>query len=441
MKITFFGASKTVTGSKTLLEMGSETVLVDCGMYQGKGLSGLNSATLGLDAQKLSMVFLTHGHLDHCGLLPILVKSGFKGKIISSCATKEIARIILEDSASIQENESSEKGSAPPLYDSLDVEQTMELFSTSEVGVENKEKTFSYKFFEAGHILGASSLVIEYEGEKICFSGDLGRKDDSIHLPPEFPEEMDYLVLESTYGNRLHPRVDPLEEMERHVKRIRGTKGVLLIPSFAVARSQIIIHLLSKLFQKREDLKMPIYFDSPMGLRTTRLYEKNIEKLKITKREFQEDLEFIKFTEFGKDLKKLSKASGPYILIASSGMISGGRVLKHFDMLAKYESNTVLLVGYQGEGTIGNSLLEGEHLVRLFGHDVNVRAKVELIESLSAHADYAEMVDLISSCKERPRKIFLNHGEEASLEAFKQTLMKNFSSEVVIAQKGVAYEL
>ncbi|MEX1099425.1 MAG: MBL fold metallo-hydrolase [Bacteriovoracaceae bacterium] len=441
MKITFLGASNTVTGSKTLLELGNQKVLVDCGMYQGKDSKDLNQKKLGFDPKELSAVFLTHGHFDHCGYLPVLVKRGFKGRIISSRPTREIVQIILEDSANIQEYESRKEGGREALYDALDVQRTIELFAPKDLGTTYDEKSYSYRFYEAGHILGAASVVFEFEGEKICFSGDLGRKEDLIHLAPDFPKEMDYLVLESTYGDRAHPKTDYLKEFEKHIVRVRQTKGVLLIPSFAVARSQVVLHILAKLFQSQRDLRVPVYFDSPMGNRATRLYAENCHLLKVSKKEFEDDLAQVQFMDFRKDLKRLTKAKGPYILISSSGMISGGRILKHFDMLAKHEKNTILLVGYQGEGTIGRALLENQKEVVLFGHTVNIRAQVDLVESLSAHADRDEMINLIDTCVRPPKKIFLNHGEEQALKNFQKTLAQKFPSEVEIAELDKTYEL
>lgn len=444
MKITSLGAAKTVTGSKTLLEVGDEKILIDCGMYQGKGSGDLNHSDLGFDPREISSVFLTHGHFDHCGLLPVLVKRGFVGKIISTYPTREIARIILEDSANIQKYESGKSAegekSQEPLYDLLDVERTMELFTCRELGKPYAANGITYQFHEAGHILGAASLVIERDGKRICFSGDLGRGDDPLHLPPDFPKELNTLILESTYGDRVHPDLDPSAEFEKHIKRVIKTRGVLLIPSFAVARSQIVLHILARLFREKKELRLPVYFDSPMGFKATKLYQDNASLLKVSRKEFEEDLSYVKFMEFGKDLKRLEKTKGPYILISSSGMISGGRVLRHFDMLAKHENNTVLLVGYQGEGTIGRALLEKNKDIALMGHTVNVRAQVELIDSLSAHADFEEIADLIGPGEQAPAKIFLNHGEDNALNHFQKVLQERFSSEVTVMERGVEYE-
>lgn len=441
MKLTFLGASKTVTGSKTLVSFKTQSILVDCGLYQGKDSEKMNRQDLGVDPRELAAIFLTHGHLDHCGYLPLLVKKGFSGKIISTYPTREIVRVILEDSAGIQENESRKKGGEEPLYDGLDVERTMELFVCRELNEDYREKEFSYRFYEAGHILGAASIVFDDGENKLCFSGDLGRAQDLIHRAPDFPKQMDALVLESTYGNREHPQVDPEEEFRKHINRVRKTKGVLLIPSFAVARSQIALHILGRLFKKQPELRIPVYFDSPMGTRATRLYRENAHLLKISKKEFEQDLENVKFMEFGKDLKRLAKASGPHILISSSGMISGGRVLKHFDKLANEDRNTVLLLGYQGEGTIGRALAEGEKTVPLFGHDVKVRAQTAMIESLSAHADHSEILGMLQACEKPPQKIFLNHGEEEALTAFQKELQEKLRAETLIAQPGESHEI
>jgi metallo-beta-lactamase family protein len=442
MKIKFLGATKTVTGSKTFLEIKDKRILIDCGMYQGPSvLTELNKPEPDFDASRLDSIFLTHAHYDHSGYLPVLVKNGFKGKIVSTHATMQLVKIILEDSVKVQESDLEKKKIKELLYEQADVEKTLSYFVNKEVGRDYFDQGFGYKFYEAGHILGATSIVFSFGGEGVCFSGDLGRKDDLIHKRADFPVNIDYLVLESTYGDRSHTLDNPLDQLKQNIIDITKSNGVLLIPSFAVARTQILIQYLFDLFEAEPDIKLPVFVDSPMGIRATRIYLENHMLLKVDKEKFKSACKMVKFVEFGDDHKKLARKKAPFIIISSSGMISGGKVLKYFDMYAKHEKNTILLAGYQSEGTIGHKILNGEKVIPLFGHDIKIRARVELISSLSAHADAKEMKQLILDHSPKLKKIYLNHGEEQSKLIFKKYLQKDTIWKVEIANKNKWYNL
>ncbi len=442
MQLTFLGAAKTVTGSKTLLEIGTTRILVDCGMYQGsKEVEQLNLASLHLDFTTIDFIFLTHAHFDHSGYLPVLVKHGFNGRIFCSDQTMQLARVILEDSARIQQYKWEAGESEKLLYTEDDVAKTMGLFDTKKIGLKYKHDDLSYEFFEAGHILGATSIVFTYKGTSIGFSGDLGKKDDFIHKAPHFPCDLDYLVLESTYGNRIHPDEDVKFALKESILRTKGYGGVLLIPAFAVARTQIVVQVLAEIFEQDPSLKLPVFVDSPMAIRATKIYVQNTEKLKVTEQDFVNALEQVKFLEFGNDIKKFERKKPPFILISASGMISGGRVLKHFDMYAKHEKNIILLVGFQGENTIGRRIWDGERKIKLFGHTIDIRAQVKMVSSLSAHADKIEMKQMISENSPKVKKIFLNHGEEESLNSFKDYLSEETDWQIEIAEKNKIYEL
>lgn len=437
MKVKFLGSAKTVTGSKTALTLGENHLLIDSGMYQGTSkVTDLNLEKLDFEISKIQYIFLTHAHYDHCGHLPVLVSSGFHGKIFCTENTKRLVQVILEDSAKIQEFNEKHNSIKEALYSGLDVQETMSLFETRKLDETYSINDFSYCFYEAGHILGATSIVFTYNNKAICFSGDVGRAKDIIHNPPNFPENIDYLVLESTYGNRVHNDVDVLGFLAGQVKRIRGSKGVLLIPTFAIARTQVMIVYLYRLFQKNPDLKIPVFLDSPMGIRATKIYEENVSSLSISKEEFKKALNSIKAIEFGSGLKKIKRERGSFILLSSSGMITGGKVLKYFDMYAKHEKNTVLLVGYQGAGTIGRQILDGDLDVKLFGHHINVKAKVELLESMSAHADKVELKRYVLKAAKRLKCIYLNHGDEQVLKEFKSYLEKETSINVEIPEQN-----
>ncbi|MAX67983.1 MAG: MBL fold metallo-hydrolase [Halobacteriovoraceae bacterium] len=439
MELSFLGATETVTGSKTLLDLGQKKVLIDCGMFQGSSeVQELNTKELPVDPATLDAIFITHGHFDHCGFLPVYVRNGFHGKIYCTHATREVVRLILEDSVRVQEFELKEGKLTDMFYSAEDVERTMEFFKVRELEEEYSfDEHVHFQFYQAGHILGATSLLFKVGQETIYFSGDLGREVDLIHPVPKIPKEFDYLVLESTYGDRVHEKVDYKEVIKTHIKKIKETNGVLLIPAFAVARTQVLIYALAEIF-KEEKYRLPVFVDSPMGIRATKLYEKFIDELKVSEKDFLSALKRVKLLEFGNDLKKFSKQSGPYILISSSGMISGGRVLKYFDKFGKDEKNIILLAGYQGEGTIGKRLLAGEEDYVLFGHKLHVNAKIDQLPSISAHADKTEMLSYLKEVKGL-RKIFLNHGEKESLESFQEFLSQNLEVDVIIAKRGENY--
>lgn len=442
MNLTFLGASETVTGSKTLLEINDKRILIDCGMYQGDPkLEKKNFYQLPIDSGSIDIIFLTHAHLDHCGLLPKLIHDGFVGDIYCSEATKKLVRIILEDSVRIQEAEIKEGIRSDYLYDQSDVEGTLNLMRILNPGDTKEFSDFSVEFYEAGHILGAVSVVIEYNGKRIGFTGDLGRDDDFIHKAPVIPKDLNQLVIESTYGNRLHERENPYRELILAIQSVKSTGGVLLIPAFAVARTQVLVQMLYEVFELSPNLKIPVYVDSPMGVRATKVYEEYADQLKIPENKFKAALDMAKFMEYGKDLKRLNKQRPPFILISSSGMISGGKIMKYFDMYAHHEHNIILLTGYQGEGTLGRSISEGLEEVDLFGHTLKVTAKIKKLDGLSAHGDRDDLYHYIQSTGVSD-KVFLNHGEVESLNFFHEYLKSRLSGiEVVVAKLNLEYDL
>ncbi len=431
-----------MTGSKTYVEFGECRILIDSGMYQGENNSEkLNLQDLGLDVQKIDYIFLTHGHLDHCGHLPVIVKAGFSGEIFCTHGTKEIVKIILEDAVKVQQYNLKEGKINSIFYDEVDVERTLSFFKTFKLNDKKQLKEFSFEFFEAGHILGASSLVLEVNNKRFCFSGDVGRGKDVLHRHPDFPKEIDYLVLESTYGDRLHPEDNTLEKLENHIKRVKETHGVLLIPAFAVARTQVVMKYLFDLFESNSKLKIPVYVDSPMGVKVTRLYQESFRDLKLSEDQMNAIINNVKLLEFGNDFKKLVRAKKPFVLISSSGMISGGKVLKYFDMYAKHEDNTILLTGFQGIGTIGYKVTHDEKEINLNGHKMLVRADIDNMTTLSAHADREELLANIRNSKRVPQQVFLNHGEADTLISFKNFLNENLDSKITIAEKDEFYEV
>ena len=442
INLTFLGAASTVTGSKTLVEFSNTKLIVDSGMFQGpKEVQEQNSKEISVVYSEIDYIFLTHGHLDHCGYLPIMVKNGFHGKIFCSEGTKEIVEIILKDSARVQKYDLKEGKINEILYDEYDVDNTLSFFHIRELDTKYEMQSFSYEFIEAGHILGATSIIFNINNKRICFSGDIGRVDDAIHNSPNLPDNIDFLVLESTYGNRNHELSFPCLDLKAQIQKIKETNGVLLIPAFAVARTQILVFELFLLFRDFPNSKIPVFVDSPMGVKVTHLYERLAHNLKIEGKVFREAMKTAKFMEFGNDFDKLANAKPPFILISSSGMISGGKVVKYFDMFAKHEKNTILLSGYQGSGTIGNQLVNGERKFKILGHKMEVRARVDQLKSMSAHADRSGLKSYVEANAKNLKKVFLNHGEIESVNDFKQTLEGIYDFEVIGVEKDNVYSL
>lgn len=429
VQITFLGASRVVTGSKYLIEANGLNILVDCGMFQGlKELRELNWRDLPIDVPAIDVVLLTHGHLDHVGYLPRLVKQGFTGKIIGTAPTLAIAEIILKDSGKIHE-EGAEKANkenyskhepALPFYTVLDAEKTIRLFQSQ---VSEKWQTLSefckYRFQYNGHILGATFIELDIFEKRFVFSGDIGRQDDYLLEPPKRPEWADYLFIESTYGNKLHPEEDVESILTDLVKETINNKGNLIIPSFAVERLQTLMYILWKLFKQNRIPNIPIIVDSPMGQNVLEVFGQFPDWHKLTPSEYQAMCQHVTITESYRDTWEAIDDKRSKIIIAGSGMVTGGRVLTYLQQLIDVSATTVLLVGYQAEGTRGRQLLDGAHEIKFFGKYYPVKARVAHLESLSAHADQKGLLHWMRGIKNIPEKVFLVHGEPAAMDAFR----------------------
>lgn len=429
VKIHFLGASGTVTGSKFYLETTERNIMVDCGMFQGlKELRLLNWAPLPIDVSKIDVVLLTHGHLDHTGYLPRLVKEGFRGEIIGTRPTLDIARIILSDSAKIQEEE-AEKANAEgygkhrpalPLYTVKEAEKTIDLFRSNE-----KDKwivlsdNIRFKFVYNGHIIGSTFIELEIFGKTFVFSGDIGRIKDPILAAPERPIWADYLFVESTYGNKLHPAEDVEGILVELVHKAINERGTLIIPSFAVERLQSLMYMLWQLYKKNKIPNIPIFIDSPMGNNVLSVFERFPEWHKLSLKEYRQMCDHFEIISSYADTWKTIDDPRPKIVIAGSGMVTGGRVLTYLKQLIDMPSTSVLLVGYQAEGTRGRQLYEGAHEIKLFGKYYPVKANIRHLESLSAHADQNELLDWMGSIKNIPETVFLIHGEPLALDALR----------------------
>ncbi|WP_413943154.1 MBL fold metallo-hydrolase RNA specificity domain-containing protein [Bdellovibrio sp. HCB-162] len=446
MEISFLGGVGTVTGSKFLVSNHAEQILVDCGLYQGvKQLRLLNWDKFPVDVQKISAVLLTHAHLDHCGYLPLLVKRGFKGPIYCTPPTAELTQIILLDAAKIQMEDAAyanKKGfskhhPAEPLYDLDDAKRVLPLLQPVPFNETKTMSSFSFQFKSSGHILGASSVYIWDKEAKFLFSGDLGRYDDPLMFPPEAPEKCDYIIMESTYGDRIHSKVSTQDLLQKLILRAWHNKGVLLIPAFAVGRSQNLIFEIIELKRKgRIPIEMPIYFNSPMGVEVSELYKKYHDFQKLHDGEFDTYLAQIHFVRTSEESKTLNEKRGPMVIIAASGMLTGGRVLHHLKAFGPHPQNIILLAGFQTLGTRGWSLANNQTAIKVHGSYVNIAAQVETSDAFSAHADQTELLQWLASAPQKPQRIFLVHGEPIAADELRKKIEEELKIPVTIPSLG-----
>ncbi|MCK0159238.1 MBL fold metallo-hydrolase RNA specificity domain-containing protein [Allomuricauda sp. F6463D] len=436
LQVHFLGGAGTVTGSKFYLHTEEIKILVDCGLFQGiKELREQNWERLPVDVSQIDYVLLTHGHLDHCGYLPLLVRQGFRGTILGTPPTLEIARIILEDSAKIQEEEAekankesySKHNPALPLYTKQDVVFTLKFFQHVEEGdtvslSDHCSATFMYN----GHIIGSTYIEINLYGKRLVFSGDVGRQEDELLDPPKQPEWADYLFVESTYGDRLHPEEDVGQILTKLVNETLYKKGVLIIPSFAVERLQSLMYQLWKLYKKNRIPNIPIFVDSPMGNNVLEVFKDFPDWHKLTPEEYRNMCNHITIVSSYAETWETIDDPRPKIVIAGSGMVTGGRVLTYIKQLGEMDTTTILLVGFQAEETRGRKLLEGTSELKIYGKHVPINATINHLESLSAHADQAELLTWMGAIKNIPEKVFLVHGEKAAMETYRFTIQDKY---------------
>jgi metallo-beta-lactamase family protein len=441
-KITFLGGAGTVTGSKILLEVNNKRILVDCGLFQGlKELRLMNRAEFPIPPDSIDAVVLTHAHLDHCGYLPLLVKKGFKGPIHCTYPTAQLTEIILKDSAKIQEEDAERANShhytkhdkAEPLYNLQDAYATLPLFvghNLNEWVILNEY--IKFEFVNSGHILGGAFVNMIVNGEKVVFSGDIGRLDPMLLYPPKVLTEADYIVLESTYGDRNHEIENVKEELLDVVKDAVTRGGILMIPTFAVERTQEIIYLLHQLKQEGQIPPIPIYLDSPMGINASNVYSRYPEWQRVGIEEISAMFEDVTFINEVEQSKAMVADKKPKIILAGSGMIEGGRILHYLNTHIDNPQDTLLFVGYQGEGTRGRAIKEGTKEIKFFGEFRKVKCNIRSIDSLSAHADRNEMITWLKHFKVAPKAIFLNHGEPHQTDALRVKIEHDLKWKVVI---------
>lgn len=468
MIIQFFGAAQTVTGSMHFIEANGHRVLLDCGMSQGKRQEAnkLNSENP-FDVKSIDAVVLSHAHLDHSGKLPILVKNGFNSSIFSTSATRDLCSAMLRDSASLQEmdakyvNKLNERKRLPfikPLYTMRDVTTTLRLFQT----VECRRPLailpgIRLTFRNAGHILGSASVALDIsEGRHknkvttLAFTGDLGRKGAAVVRDPEIIDRADILITESTYGGRHHgPMSEAKEKLTRIISETAHEGGLLIIPAFAVGRTQDVVYHLHELMESKQIPSMPVYVDSPLATNITEIFRQHPECYdeeteQLLRQDYGKDpfgFNMLRYTHSTEESKRLNDLRRPAIIISASGMCEGGRVLHHLRRNIGDPKTTILFVGFQAENTLGRKLLQGDKIARIYGEEFEVRAKIEEIDGYSAHADEGELLDFIAAIPNKPKRVFVVHGEPDAANAMAAGLSKLGIENVIVPKRGDRFEV
>ena len=474
MKVTFLGAAKTVTGSNFLVEAAGKKFLVDCGMYQGKASLELeNSDPFLYDVHEIDFMLLTHAHIDHSGRIPKLYNEGYRSPVYATKATCDLCEIMLPDSGHIQETEIEWKNrkrkregkeDLPPLYTAEEAEKCMELFRPVDYDeIVDITDNISVRFNDAGHMLGSAIIEIwateNGKTTKVVFTGDIGNNDLPLLDSPTMISNADYLVMESTYGNRLHIRNDSKAEVFLNVvSETLDHGGTVVIPSFAVGRTQEILYEIDKLKEEkgqdpefakkyRTIMNVPVYVDSPLAISATEIFQKNTE---LFEDEIQEKiksgdnpLEFpgLKFTRTAEESKALNESTEPCIILSASGMCDVGRIKHHLKHNLWNPNSTILFVGYQAPGTLGRTIVDGAKKVKIFGEEIAVNARIEYIEGYSGHADQEWLLNFVYSFTNQPKHIFLVHGEPEGQEVLKQKIEENPGTKVTIPEFGQSFEL
>jgi metallo-beta-lactamase family protein len=470
MKIRFLGAVNGVTGSNHLIQVRGKNIMLDCGMYQGKD-EELNAEEFAINPADIDCLLLSHSHIDHSGRIPLLVKKGFKGAIYCSKPTYELCEIMLLDSAHIQETEAQWKNNkakrsgrklVEPLYTQQDALDSMQYFKPVLYDqIINIDENITVKFNDAGHILGSSIIEIWFKDEKdtikLVYSGDIGMREKPILKDPAQIDRADYLIMEATYGNRVHENIEKrTEELINIILKTTKRGGSVIIPSFAVGRTQELIYELNKYYdshlneigtKENELRKIPVYIDSPLAIKATEVFKRNSHafdkeaKDYIMKGDNPLDFENLHFTHSAEESKQLNFLSEPKIIISASGMCDAGRIRHHLKHNLWKKEASIVFVGYQAEGTLGRRLLDGEKCVKLFGEDIMVNAEIYNVEGFSGHADKPALLNWIGSFKEKPGRIFIVHGEKESKESFCIDVKEKFNIDCIIPEYDVVYEI
>lgn len=437
MKITFLGAAGEVTGSKYLVEHDNVKILVDCGLFQGPKAIEHKQNGFPVEAKSIDAIVLTHAHIDHSGYIPSLVKKGFKGKIYCSRGTYDLCSILLVDSGLVQEENSKEShGVIPPLYTKQDAEYSLRFFHVVDYDtVTIIGKSLQVTLIQSGHIIGSSFVVVSDGKQTLTFSGDLSGFHQPLMKSPKLLKQTDFLVIESTYGNKLHEKVDAFKVLADVIHATIAKKGTLIIPSFAVGRAQTMLYCLYKLKEQKLIPDIPVFLDSPMAIRASNMLCHFPEELNITISECNQILSIATFIRTAQESKGIYKVPSPKIIIAGSGMAEGGRVLHHLKHFITDEKNTVLFVGFQVDGTLGYDLTHGQKSIKIENSWYNVHAEIKILDTFSAHADWQEILEWLGYFQNKPKKVFITHGQAEAAESLKQKIEERFGWSVVVIPK------
>lgn len=431
--LTFLGGADTVTGSRYLVTDSTSRTLIDCGLFQGfKVLRQRNRAPFPVPPSSIDSLLLTHAHLDHSGYIPALVRDGFRGRIYASESTIALCRIMLLDSAHLLEEEAAHaakhgwsKHDPPrPLYTVEDATAALDRFRAVPEGETITLGSMRARFSSAGHILGAMSVYLDVAGQRVCFTGDLGRPDDPLMRPPHVFEGADLLITESTYGDRAHSETDPEKQLNDIIRRTVHRGGVVLIPAFAVGRTETVLLHLSRLRDRGELPDVPVYVNSPMAVSVVDIYRDHPDEHGISRDEVDRMYRLATPVRSVDESKLLNLRGGPMIIISASGMLTGGRILHHLRAYGPEERNTIVLTGFQAAGTRGARLLAGERSLRIFGDDVPIRAEVAVIDAMSAHADADDLIAWMRGAPRPPRAVYVTHGEPSAADTLRLRIQR-----------------
>ncbi len=442
-QLSFFGAADTVTGSRYLLESGGRRVLVDCGLFQGyKKLRQRNWSPFPVDPSGIDAVLLTHAHLDHSGYLPRLARMGFAGPVYCTAATRDLCHILLLDSAYLNEKDADRSTRlgytthhpARPLYDRDDAKAALALFRPVEFEAPLQIDKLSARFRRAGHILGAASISVETTDWTIVFSGDIGRHDDLTMPDPEPFERADVLLIESTYGDRMHDHSDAEAQLSNIISGTMARGGTVLIPAFAVGRAQTLLYMIQRLKAAGRIGDAPVFLDSPMAIDASEIYKAHPGDHKMDVGGFERTFAGATYVTSVEDSKALTVNKHPKVIVSASGMATGGRILHHLNAYLGDYKNTVLLPGFQAGGTRGAQLAAGAQQIKIHGHYVPVHAEVVQMHQLSAHADREGLLDWLDGFREPPRTIFVTHGEDAASDALRLAIKERTGAHVIVPE-------
>jgi metallo-beta-lactamase family protein len=450
MKLTFLGAAGTVTGSKYLIEAGGLRILVDCGLFQGyKNLRLLNWQPMPFSTKEIDAVVLTHAHIDHSGALPLLVKQGYRGPVYATRATAELCGLLLPDSGHLQEadadfanrHKSSKHHPALPLYTEEDARRALKLFKPLEFDELLTLGPLQLRLRGAGHILGASSVELRQGNHSLLMSGDLGRPDDLMMKPPVPIEHGDTLVIESTYGDRTHDDGDHTGELADVIRRTAARGGMVIVPAFAVGRTQALLHQIWLLKKAKQIPDLPVFLDSPMAIDTTGIYQHHANEHRLSADDCRHMGTVARFCRTPDQSRELNQLTYPAIIISASGMATGGRILHHLKNHLGDHRCSVVFAGFQAGGTRGARLVQGERSIRIFGQDVAVNAEIVSLPGMSAHADAGQIIDWLKTAKRPPQHVYITHGEQDASDALRRRIQRELGWHASVPMMGDRVEV